>query len=264
MKKILDYKAPNSITDAINLLETLENPLIISGGTRINQKKNGTYSLIDLKNCNLNYIKGKANLLRIGATTKIEELLENPLIDKFGPHFKRALITTAHTQGRNMISIGGSIATMLPWFNLLPILCILNTEIILINKNGEITVNINDFIKDKNKYLKLSIIKEILIPYPNGEIHFNRLTLTKVDYAPVILASLKYDSGIKIGISACLITPMVFEFKDTYNCDEISKEIMSSIGDKIISTNINFSKDYIKKILPTLICDLIKGEYYEN
>lgn len=79
---IIEYHRPESIEDALSLLKR-EYPLTLplGGGTVLNQPTQSTFAVVDLQALGLDQLSIAGNLLHIGATTRLQDLLDSQNTD---------------------------------------------------------------------------------------------------------------------------------------------------------------------------------------
>jgi len=268
MRLVKNYLVPESIEQAMEMLKSPDYK-IIAGGSKINSEKTGEYGLIDIRKCGLNYIKVTQGILHIGAMTRISELLDNKDFCGLGESFVNALKSTGHAIVRNQITIGGSVSSLTPWFNLATLLLLADANIIYIDENNSGSISFREYCDNSpREFIRRKIIKEITIPIKKYEFKYIRFSQTEVDYAPLYVAcSGKTPDSLKIAISGCLPEPKLFDNSDFHISDLSSETVEKSCNDfiekikgKVISTNVNFSREYIIKILPRLIKESIMEE----
>ncbi len=144
---------------------------IIAGGTDVmvkNRNWSGLIPRIEGNSINifqlneLSYIREDESGLHIGAGTKLEELLNSPLI--FEP-LKAAVREMASPAIRHVGTIGGNVGNASPAGDTLPILYVYDTVIVLESVEGIREISIFEFITGPGKTTRKSneIIKEIIL-----------------------------------------------------------------------------------------------------
>jgi CO/xanthine dehydrogenase FAD-binding subunit len=206
------YFWPNSLEEAISLLESKKSARPIAGGTEINLKYKDVEYLVDLKNLGLNYIKNSGNI-RIGATTTIAEIEASPLLKQ--KQFK-ALHQAAHsfTQSvKHLATIGGNIAEGVPSSDLAPGLIALDAKAVLVSSKGIRILPVHELFRGLRKTVidKGEILKEFILPIYSKDTSssFQKVGRTEDDLAMTSLAvrltideeRLK-DVGIGLGLAA--------------------------------------------------------------
>ena len=114
--KPFEYAAPRTIDEALGLLgETFDEGALLAGGTDLlTELKDGTFApsrLVDLKRIGgLEEIaEGPDGALRLGATTRIATLEDDPRIASRYAAIAQAARETASPQIRNMATVAGSL-----------------------------------------------------------------------------------------------------------------------------------------------------------
>ena len=113
------YHDPRSVSEVINLLETLENPKLLAGGQSLMPMLNMRYVMpdhvIDLNKVEgLSYIEDNNGNLSIGGMTLQRDLEYSELIKAKCPLMYDALQQIGHRQTRNRGTIGGSLSHLDP------------------------------------------------------------------------------------------------------------------------------------------------------
>ena len=123
----------------------------------------------------LKYIKQEDDFLRIGSTMTLEDLKNHELTP---PLLVEALKIMASPAVRNMATIGGNIGNASPAGDSLPVLYVLNAQVVLKRIESERVVPIEEFIvgPGKKTLQKNEMITEIIIPVNN----FTKTTFNKV------------------------------------------------------------------------------------
>src|SRR5690242_19457591 len=102
---ITAYHRPQTLDEALTLLSQ-PNRTPLGGGTLLSHLKSDSVEAVDLQALNLNSIKTQGNMLEIGATVTLQQLLESENC----PHaLKSALKLEAPLNIRNSASIVGTL-----------------------------------------------------------------------------------------------------------------------------------------------------------
>ena len=148
-----DYKSPNSIEEAIQLLwESNGKAKIIAGGTDLMiGLRNGDQNprvIIDVTRIEeLRKIEEKDRTLSVGAAVTHSEIASSPLIKKYAKVLSDAASEIGSPQIRNLGTIGGNIINASPGADTLPPLMVLNAMGVVASKEGERQVPIFQLFK---------------------------------------------------------------------------------------------------------------------
>jgi CO/xanthine dehydrogenase FAD-binding subunit len=135
---VLEYLAPRSLPEAIGLLER-HGPdlLVMAGGTLVMPLVNEGISLpervMSLRGAGLDGITEADDLLRIGATTTLTQLLAQDVV----PLLREAARRTASWPVRNMGTVGGNLFTPPPGGDVAVALLALDARVRLAGPRGE-------------------------------------------------------------------------------------------------------------------------------
>lgn len=141
----------------------------------------------------LQYIREEKDGVHIGSMTRLEDMLHHPLIPQI---LKDAIYEMASVAIRNVATIGGNIGNASPAGDSLPVLYLLNTELVLASVEGERVVAIEDFIIGPGQIdLKsIELIKEIRIERHNQPHMFKKIGSRKAD----TISKLSFAGSYKI------------------------------------------------------------------
>jgi len=169
MSILKDFKfhSPDSLSQALELLDKTRAPLLLAGGTfALNTlKKSSKYpsDVISLKKIpELKGIKVKGKELWIGSMTCIDELIGSKLTGDTFPSLKDAALKLGTTPIRNMATIGGNIASRFYWVDLSAVLISLGARVEAASLEEKRIVDLDKFLAEKSS--KKVIITGILLP----------------------------------------------------------------------------------------------------
>lgn len=145
-----DYHRPNTLDDAYLLLNKLDNPTPIAGGTdllvEIKQGIKRTENIISLAGIKeLKGITEDADSITINAGVTHSELIASPLILKYFPALSQTAGKIGTHQIQNTGTIGGNLCTCASCADTAPILLVYNAEILIGSLKGTRTMNLNEF-----------------------------------------------------------------------------------------------------------------------
>lgn len=136
MARVVGYHRPTSLDQALSLLDAPGPPrVLLAGGTLVNAE-GGTdpFEVVDLQAVGLSGIAETGDGLRIGATTTLQELTDEPLIPQvLADLAQRELPSTL----RSLATVGGTIATGDPDSELLAGLLVHEAVVTITGESGE-------------------------------------------------------------------------------------------------------------------------------
>ena len=142
---------PTSFDEAIQLLSLdPDNAKPIAGGTALMlMMKNQIFTptqVISLRNItDSSYIKAEPNgELKIGALSKLSDLENSDLVEKYAPVICHAMIKLSNVRVRNSATIGGALSHGDPHMDLPPILSCLAANVHTISPSGRRTIPVEN------------------------------------------------------------------------------------------------------------------------
>ena len=170
-----DYKRVNTIDEALTLLAQNEDAKILAGGhslipamkLRLAQPS----MLVDIgRIADLSYVREENGQIRIGAMTTHYQIESSDLLKKICPLLPECAGAIGDVQVRNKGTIGGSVAHSDPAGDWPAAIIALDAELVAVSKNGERTINADDFFVDllTTTLRPDEILREIRIPKSNG------------------------------------------------------------------------------------------------
>jgi len=165
-----EYHKPQTVKEAIDLMEGLENAKYIAGGTDvmvlIRQKKLAPARLISLRNIrDLNYMETEGGL-RIGSAVTHNSIAKNDFIQRRYTALADATKKVGSLQIRNVATMGGNICNAAPSADTACPLLVLDASVIIAGKAGEREMSLDDFFLGPNKVAleKGEIVKGFTMP----------------------------------------------------------------------------------------------------
>ena len=265
LSNISYYTRPAKLSEAVNILFKGKGEFIIyAGGTSSLLMKNSKIKgFVSLRDLNLNFIKKTKNSIKIGAMTRIQELYESEIVNKFANGvISYTASKIGSTLNRNLITVGGNLTQVFRWSDLPVTLLVLDSKLNITGKSKK-SIKITDFyLKHPKVILKpWDIVTDVEVKEPKGQygVSFIKFSKTEFDYALIDVAvflkiSNNKISDIRIAYGSIGTLPFRLykleqEFKNkqiTENTGneiaEMSKRLIKPAGD------FRISKDYQKKI----------------
>ena len=196
----MEWYFPQSMEELLILLSEGEGLMLHGGGTMLlrllRSGKADIRGLVSLSKLPLDDVKVNGEDIEIGAAntfsnafSKINNLINKSGKSQFSCLLCAALGRAASTPIRNRVTIGGSVASLPPWSDLIASLYILDAKIVLFGKNsGE--YDFKEFYINSKKLLLNSVITSIRVPINllNREFSYYRETRVSFDYPAFTIA----------------------------------------------------------------------------
>jgi CO/xanthine dehydrogenase FAD-binding subunit len=182
------YYRPKTLKEALSLLKK-PNSIPLSGCTFITPKTGERISVIDLQELGLDSIIQQGEFIKIGSTTKLTMLYQSNL---FPEMFKKAINLEAPLNLRNMISLGGLLATCDGRSSLTTSLLALDAKFIL--EPGHESLSISDLLIFRSRAINNSLLTEIQIS-SRSNFNFEYVARTPTDRPIVCAAMAQWDNG---------------------------------------------------------------------
>ena len=198
------YQRPQNIEEAKGLIEKSADPLLLAGGTIIFPllKRAQAYpkEIIGIKNISsLKAVRRDRHALSIGAMATLDDLMRNKeVLDNF-KILSEVISCIATPQIRNMATIGGNVCSGLPWVDLPVVLLALDAALIFNEKN----IEIGEYLSFPKKYLRRTMLKEIIIPLKKIEKYgFSRMTNSNATDIPLTsVCIIKFEKGMSVSVN---------------------------------------------------------------
>lgn len=233
------YYRPKSIPQALALLEKNSGSiLVIAGGTKLVPSQNNVVQeLVDITSLNLNYIKEDSGVIRIGATTPIQKMVVDPVLNRPALQIlsQAAYLTHFSKMIRNVSTIGGELATTKPLSVLYCALLALQAQVRIIG-GDEFALAMNIFL---NKKPLAGLIIEIIVPELEPQTYTALTSVQHEDTTPLIAVCTRvtmekgYCKSAKIGITGTAKVPQRFhEIEEELEGKKFADEHISKVSAK--------------------------------
>ena len=166
-----EYSTPSTMQEAVALLSQ-EGARPVAGGTDLFiHMRAGIASpkhLVDLTGLGLSYVRKERGVVKIGATTTFEELLESDIIRRDLPCLMESAREVGAVQTRNLATIGGNLCSAVPSADSAPPLLVYDAQVKIAGRKGNRVVALEEFFAGpKKSTLKADeILVEIQVPVP--------------------------------------------------------------------------------------------------
>lgn len=256
-----EYLKPNSVDEALNLLEKYENSKIFAGGTDLlNMLKEGIIdpeALVDIKAIDeFKKLEYKEGILSIGSLVTFTELIDSQMIRKEFPMIMEVSETVASMGVRNRATMVGNICSAVPCMDSGSLLVVYEAKIHTISKDGKREIPALDFfVAPRRTALKHGeIVTHITIENKENKHSgaYGKLSRYKgEDLSQASISILALDNN-KYKISFCSVGPVptrATELEEIVNGNELTDEIIAKGKDiipNIISpiSDIRSTKEY--------------------
>ena len=270
-------ETPGSIQEAVQLLKKWgSRARIVAGNTTIYELANqggldDVDTIIDLSKLDLDYVTRDAAGIRIGAMTRFAEIGRVDL----GEHDSNyALKETAKQltppQIRNMGTIGGSVCSGIPFYDMPVTLLAVDAEFQAVSQEGGRIIAAENFFVDYfvTALTSEEILVEVRCPQKeNSASSFVKLGRTSIDFA-VVNSAVKITvegnevSDVRIALGAVAGTPIRAKAAEEFLIRrEPTKENLIRAASLSVdfdpSPSFHASTEYKKKVIPIVIRDAL-------
>jgi len=231
LSNLKGYYRPKSIPEALALLEKNSGSiLVIAGGTKLVLTENNVVQeLVDITCLGLDFIKEESGITRIGATTRLQQIVESPLLTQYTDGLLPAAAALCYKsrQIRNAATLGGELLSTTTLSPLYCALLALQGQVRLAG-NEEFALAMNIFLNRKG--LAGGLLMETVIP------NLERNTFTGLSYIcshanlPIICAAARVSirkgcfENVKIAITGSGKVPQraheVEDYLESRECSE--------------------------------------------
>ncbi|MFQ5763012.1 MAG: FAD binding domain-containing protein [Candidatus Bathyarchaeia archaeon] len=190
-----EYITPTALSEALSILqENGDRAKIVAGGTQVYETAmRGMIAqaekIVDIEKLGLSYIKEDNGHVRIGAATTFTEILDSTLLEKVCPLMVDAVNHIRPLQVRNAATVGGSICSGLPVFDIPTTLLALDARVKAVSSKGERSLDLGGFFLDYflTELKPTELLTEIEIPKLSADTKtaFMKLERTYVDLPTV-------------------------------------------------------------------------------
>jgi CO/xanthine dehydrogenase FAD-binding subunit len=202
---ITEYHRPLTLDEAIALVAD-PRAVILAGGTTANAEPDGSASVaVDLQALDLSGIETDTNVVRIGATTRLQDIVDSDEI----PTLLRDLARReAPNTIRNVATVGGTIATTDPESQLLTGLLAYGATVTVVG-DGSTSEHSIDELLGSASLLDGSIITSVSVP-TGGTAAADRTARTPMDKSIVMaVAHRGSDGDVRLAVSGVGPVPMI-------------------------------------------------------
>jgi putative selenate reductase FAD-binding subunit len=187
---ITTYHRPQTLEEVIALISRPDTrTLPLGGGTFLSHLQAEPVEVVDLQALGLNQIKKNGNNLEMGATTTLQQLIENP---NFPNAFQAALKLEAPLNIRNAATVAGTLVVSEGRSTFATIMLALDAKIIFQPDDQELLIG--TFLPLRKNLLRGKVITKIVIPL-HIKVAFQYISRTPSDKPIVCMALTRWPSG---------------------------------------------------------------------
>ena len=272
------YYRPQVLDEALKLLNELDEAKVIAGGTDLLiDMRIGRYrpkNIIDINDLNeLKYIVDDGDWIRIGALTRLQELIDSEIVREKLPILYEAVYHMASWQIRNMATIGGNLCNASPAADTAPPLMVLEAKLRVISIEGERTIDVREFFSGPRKTVlkRNELLKEIMVPvYKDYGYSYmklgrrNSFTLSIVSVASLLKVEDNVFSDVRIALNSIAPTPIRAFSVEKYlvgrkvTIDSIKAASKLVVKDISPVTDIRATAEYRRDMAIVLTYDALK------
>ena len=276
------YFAPETLAEALELLDAHEGARVLAGGTDLIAKWKKSHcfdmKLVDIgRIAELKEIRETTEGLFVGAGVTMTEINESAAIAKKYPILAEAAGRVGSVQVRNMATIGGNVCNAAPSADTVLPLIACNAQTVVCSKTGECKSSLRNFFVGPGKTTLEAgcLFKGLLLPEPAPQTaaffvkHSRRAGL---DLAPVGVAvvldldgSGKKLEGIRVVLGAVGPTPIFVKgLEPVFGKDFASKEVGLFVADRAAAdaspiTDVRGSKEYREEMVRRSVLTCFEG-----
>ena len=188
---ITQYHRPKTLTEALTLIAQ-PNTYPLGGGIMLNQFSNDEYAVVDLQTLALGTIEKKGNMLEIGATATLQDLLLCPDTPEA---LKKAIQHEASLNTRNIATVAGTLVASGGRSPFATMMMGLDAKLTLRNTNNEEeNIQLGNFLPLREEMLSKKLMTGVSIPI-NTKSAYEYVARTPADKAIVCAALSQWTAG---------------------------------------------------------------------
>ncbi len=176
MNQHIDFFKPNTVKEAVEILQKTPGAVPVAGGTDLIVKfRNGILpkvtAFVDISGLQLDQIKTTDTSIVIDSGCTMSKVVTHPEIIKYFPALVAAASTVGAKQIRNSATLGGNVANSSPAGDTIPALYSLNAILNIVSPTGKRQVKIEEFFTGpgKNSLTQGELIESIELPKAQTE-----------------------------------------------------------------------------------------------
>jgi CO/xanthine dehydrogenase FAD-binding subunit len=275
----IEYVRVSELDEALRLLSRKEDVKVLAGGTDlVVDMKIGRYrpkTVIDISGIkNLRYIVDEGDKVRIGALTRMQDIVESPVIREKLPVLAEAVSMLGSWQIRNMATVGGNLCNASPAADSAPPLLVHEARIKLASIEGTREIPITEFFVGPRKtaMYKTELLQEVIVPYDADFAKSysyvklgrrNAFTLSVVAVATVLKVRDGVFEDVRIALNAVAPTPVRARSVESFlKGREVGSEAIEKASELVLNdispiSDVRASAEYRKHASKILVKDTL-------
>jgi CO/xanthine dehydrogenase FAD-binding subunit len=191
---IVAYHRPENMSEALELLARQDPPTVpLGGGTTLSRMRKPDFAVVDLQRLGLDKITREGQLLRVGATATLQDLLDcNLLPEEIRGALCDSLSIEAGLNIRRMATLGGTLVSCDGRSAFVTALLALDPRIAWVP--GDTVHSLGDYLPLREEFGRGQLITEIRIPL-NATLRFESVGRAPKDRPIVCAAVAAWPSG---------------------------------------------------------------------
>lgn len=203
---ITAYHRPESLDEAVRLVAR-KTPLTypLGGGTLLSHGSLDEIEVVDLQALGLNRLEKAGNLLKMGATSALQQILEHK---ECPAALREAIKLEAPLNLRNAATAAGTIVSCDGRSTFTTALLALDTQVDLRNPSAQ-AVSLGDFLALRGKMIPGALITDLQVPLI-AKLAFEFVSRTPADKPIVCVALALWPSGrSRLAVGGCGASPLL-------------------------------------------------------
>jgi CO/xanthine dehydrogenase FAD-binding subunit len=246
---ITEYRRPDSLEEAIQLLQRKEpKTLPLGGGSMLSHNEGQTIAVVDLQNLGLDKIVKSKGQIEIGANATLTQI-ENSFLDSV---ISEVIRLQAGKNKRNSGTIAGLIHAADGRSPLLTLLLAMDPQ--LIWQPGEVSISLADWLPQRGEWHEAFLLTKIIIP--ETQIAFDYVSRTPKDLPIISVAAACWPSGqLQIAVGGFGADPvMAFKGDRKENITQAVDRVLISSDDQWATAS--YRREAGEKLTARLLAEL--------
>lgn len=245
---IIEYNRPTSVEEALALLSRKDFQTIpIGGGSAFRRFLKKPCAVVDLQELNINQINDRGNILEVGATVTLQNLLDST---STSPALDEVIRYEAVYNLRQVASVAGTLVAADGRSPFTTALLALDAELVLLPDTE--VIGIGDFLPIRSDWLQGRLIVSVRFP-KNIKLDYDYVARSPADQPIISVAVCRWPSGrTRVVLGGFGEAPMlVFDGSESSGAEVAAKNAYSMAKDEWASS------DYRQEIASILIARIL-------